>query len=126
MVEFEQFSSNAPGGTPPSGGTLPETTVSGIARLRGPSGCVEQAFRARVSGRSIASVAFFVDGELVKRFTGKRARYSIKVRPARFGFGRHKVVARVTFVAGSGTQARALPLTFRRCARGAVAPRFTG
>jgi len=38
----------------------------------------------------------------------------------------HKVVARVTFVEGSGTQARALPLTFRRCAQGAVAPRFTG
>jgi hypothetical protein len=30
------------------------------------------------------------------------------------------------FTAASGTAARNLPLTFRRCAQGAVAPRFTG
>jgi hypothetical protein len=116
-----------PGGTsPPSGGILPETIVSGQARLRGPSGCVKQAFRARVTGRSIASVAFYVDGKLVKRLTGERESYSIKVNPRRYGLGRHRVVARVTFVAASGTPARRLPLTFRRCAQGAVAPRFTG
>ena len=115
-----------PSGTPPSGGALPETTLSGIARLRGESGCVEQTFRARVTGRSIASVAFFLDGRLVKRFRGERARYSVKVRPARLGFGRHKVIARVRFTAESGTSARALRMMFRRCAQGAVAPRFTG
>jgi hypothetical protein len=116
-----------PPGTPPAGGgVLPDTIVSGIARLRGPSGCVKRAFRARVTGRSIASVAFYVDGKLVKRFNSERARYSIKVRPSGYGFGRHRVVARVTFVTGSGTPARRLPLTFRRCAQGAVAPRFTG
>ena len=105
---------------------LPETIVSGIARLRGPSGCVKQAFKASVRGRSIASVAFFVDGKLAKKFTGTRAVYSIKVNPRRYGFGRHRVVARVTFVAESGTKARRLPLTFRRCAQGTIAPRFTG
>ena len=117
-----------PGSTPdtPGGGVLPETIASGVARLRGPSGCVKQAFKARVSGRSIASVAFYVDGKLVKRFNSKRASYSIKVKPGKFGFGRHKVVARVRFVEASGTKARKLPLTFRRCAQGAVAPRFTG
>jgi uncharacterized repeat protein (TIGR01451 family) len=116
-----------PGGeTPGGGGTLPETIKSGRARLRGPSGCVKRAFRARVRGRSIASVAFYVDGKLVKKFTGKRAVYSIKVKPSRFGFGRHRIVARVKFVNGSGTKARRLPLTFRRCADQAIAPRFTG
>jgi uncharacterized repeat protein (TIGR01451 family) len=118
-----------PGGStpPPSGGgVLPEENLSGRARLRGPSGCVKKAFRARVTGRSIASVSFYVDGKLVKRFTGQRASYSIKVRPTRLGFGRHKVVARVKFTAASGTKARRLPLTFRRCARQAIAPRFTG
>jgi hypothetical protein len=114
------------GGTPGGGGVLPEQILSGRARLRGPSGCVKRAFRARVTGRSIASVTFFVDGRLVKKFTGKRASYSIKVRPSRFGFGRHRIVARVRFVAGSGTKARRLPLTFRRCAKQAIAPRFTG
>jgi hypothetical protein len=115
-----------PEGTPPGGQVLPETIASGTARLRGPSGCVKQAFRAKVSGRSIASVAFYVDGRLVKVFNGKRSVYSIKVKPGRYGFGRHRVVARVRFVAESGTKARRLPLTFRRCAQGAVAPRFTG
>jgi hypothetical protein len=113
--------------TPPAAGAvLPETIASGLAQLRGPSGCVRQAFRARVSGRSIAAVAFHVDGKLFKRLSGERAQYSVKVKPGRYGPGRHKLVARVTFVSGSGTQARKLPLTFRRCARGAVAPRFTG
>ena len=115
-----------PGGTTPGGGTLPDTIASGQASLRGPSGCVKQAFRARVTGRSLASVTFFVDGRQVKRFTGARAVYAIKVNPLKYGLGRHRVVARVTFVSESGTPARTLRLTFRRCAKGAVAPRFTG
>jgi hypothetical protein len=115
-----------PAATPPAGGVLPATVVSGRARVSGPSGCVRQAFRARVTGRSIASVTFYVDGKMVKRFRGARGSYSIKVNPRRYGVGRHRVAAAVTFAAESGTRARRLPLTFRRCARGAVAPRFTG
>jgi hypothetical protein len=122
-----------PGGTTPAGTTptpagevLPESVVSGRARLRGPSGCVDTAFRARVSGRSIASVAFYVDGRLLKRISDRRATYSVKVTPRRYGFGRHRVVARVRFVAASETAPRTLRLTFRRCAQDAVAPRFTG
>ena len=111
---------------PTDSGVLPESIASGRAALRGPSGCVKQAFRARVSGRSIASVTFFVDGKRAKKITGSHASYALKVRPGRFGFGRHKVVAKVQFTAASGTKARSLPLTFRRCAQGAVAPRFTG
>jgi uncharacterized repeat protein (TIGR01451 family) len=114
-----------PGATP-EGGILPESIASGRARLRGPSGCVHTAFRARVKGRSIASVAFYVDGKLLKRISGRRATYSIKVKPRRYGFGRHRVVARVRFVAASGTTPRTLRLTFRRCAKGVAAPRFTG
>jgi hypothetical protein len=113
--------------TPPAGGgeVLPESIVSGRAQLRGPSGCVKQAFRARVSGRSIASVTFFVDGRRVKKVK-RGGSFTLKVNPARYGLGRHKVVAVVRFRAKSGTKARRLPLTFRRCAQGAVAPRFTG
>ena len=40
---------------------------AGRAQLRGPSGCVKQAFKARVAGRSIASVTFYVDGRKVKK-----------------------------------------------------------
>ncbi len=111
--------------TPPDGEVLPESIVSGRAQLRGPSGCVKQAFRARVRGRSIASVTFFVDGRKVKKVRRGDA-FTLKVKPQRYGFGRHKVVAVVRFRAESGTKARRLPLTFRRCAQGAVAPRFTG
>jgi uncharacterized repeat protein (TIGR01451 family) len=117
---------NAPAVTTPASGTLPEAVLSGRARLRGPSGCVDTAFRARVRGRSIASVRFYVDGRLVKRFSGRRASYTIKVKPRGLGFGRHRVVARVTFTRASGTAPRTLRLTFRRCSQGAIAPRFTG
>ena len=111
---------------PPAGGELPEEVISGRAALRGPSGCVKQAFRARVSGREIASVTFFLDGKRIKRLTGERSVYSVKIRPNSLQFGRHRVVARVQFTAESETASRRLPLTFRRCGRGAVAPRFTG
>jgi hypothetical protein len=114
-----------PSVTPPGSGILPESIVSGRAQLRGPSGCVE-AFRARVTGRSIASVAFFLDGKMVKRYTASRTSYTIRLSPKRYGFGRHRVAARVTFQASSGTRARTFRLTFRRCAQEAVAPRFTG
>jgi hypothetical protein len=71
-------------------------------------------------------VTFSVDGKKVKTLTAKQSTYSLTIRPARYGFGRHKIVAKVEFTAASGTAARKLPLTFRRCAQGAVAPRFTG
>ena len=122
-----------PQGPPPpggdgdgDGGVLPDTMLSGRARLRGPSGCVNRAFHARVRGRRIARVRFYVDGRLVKTIRGRRASYSVKVRPRGLGFGRHRVVARVRFVAASETRPRTLRLTFRRCARQTVAPRFTG
>jgi hypothetical protein len=101
-------------------------TRSGRARLLGPSGCLRRAFRARVSGREITSVTFTLDGRVLKRIKGRRATYSVRVQPGRYGFGRHKLVARVTFTDASATLARKLPLTFRRCAQGPVAPRFTG
>ena len=112
--------------TAPGGGLLPESIVSGLARLRGPSGCVKQAFRARVRGRSIASVTFFVDGKLVKRINGKRTRYAVKIQPEQLRLRPPPRRRARQFIAASGTAARRLPLTFRRCAQGAVAPRFTG
>jgi uncharacterized repeat protein (TIGR01451 family) len=115
-----------PASTPDDTGVLPEQVLSGRAALRGPSGCVKQAFKARVTGRSITAVTFYVDGRRVKRVTSNRSSYSLTVKPGTFGFGRHRIEARVEFTAASGTKARRLPLTFRRCAQGTVAPRFTG
>jgi len=112
-------------GTPPgSGEVLPEEIISGRAVLRGPSGCVKQAFKARVNGRSIASVTFSIDGRKVKT-VGKGA-FALTIHPNKFGVGRHRLIALVKFTQRSGTASRRLPLTFRRCAQGVVAPRFTG
>jgi hypothetical protein len=117
-----------PPDTPPAGegGVLPETIISGRARLRGPSGCVYQAFTARVRGRRIARVRFYVDGRLIKTINGRRGSYRVKVRPRGLGIGIHRVTARVRFVAAARTPARTLRLSFRRCARQTVTPRFTG
>ena len=113
-------------GDAPAGGTLPETIVSGIARLNGPSGCVKQAFRAGsavATKNATASMLRRQAGQAVHRYAcgllDQGPAGAVRLRPP-------QGVARVTFVEGSGTQARALPLTFRRCAQGAVAPRFTG
>jgi hypothetical protein len=108
--------SASPNNAPSSGGVLSGSPVSGRAMLRGPSGCVKQAFRARVRGRSISAVTFFLNGRQVKRITGKRSVYTLTVNPSRFGFGRHRIVARVQFTAASRTAPRRLPLTVRRCA----------
>jgi uncharacterized repeat protein (TIGR01451 family) len=130
-----------PGGTPQGPGgsgtlpaanapgeqeVLPETVVSGRARLQGPSGCIYRAFLARVIGRRIASVRFFVDGRLVKRIDERQRTYTVRVRPKGLGLGFHRVIARVRFVGASETAPRTLRLTFRRCARQTVSPRFTG
>jgi uncharacterized repeat protein (TIGR01451 family) len=125
---FTPVTTGTPGGGsgPGQGAVLPETILSGRAQLRGPSGCVHRAFHARVNGRRIASVRFYVDGKLVKTIDERRTSYSVKVRPRGLGFGRHRVVAQVRFVASSETSPRALRLTFRRCARQVVSPRFTG
>ena len=71
-------------------------------------------------------MTFTINGKKIKTIRGERAVYSIKVRPSKYGGGRHRLVARVRFTASSRTKAQRLPLTFRRCAQGDVAPRFTG
>jgi hypothetical protein len=87
---------------------------------------VHTTFTARVTGRSISAVSFYLDGKLLKRFSTARSTYSVKVRPGRYSIGRHRITARVRFLAASRTASQRLPLTFRRCAGGSVAPRFTG
>jgi hypothetical protein len=108
-------------------GVLPEETVSGFARLHGPSGCVKQAFKATVRGRRIASVTFYVDGNKHKRIVARSGQrvFRAKVRPGS-AVGVHRVTARVVFKASSHTKARTLRLSYRRCVRQVVTPQFTG
>ena len=109
---------------------LPEPEiVNGSARLRGPSGCVRGPFKATVRGSRIARVTFFVDGKRFKRITapnGEGARFTVSINPRGRGFGVHRVTARVEFAAASQTSTRTLRLSFQRCKRQVVKPRFTG
>jgi hypothetical protein len=109
---------------------LPEPPiVNGTARLRGPSGCVRGPFRATVRGSRIARVTFFVDGKRFRRISapnGEGSRFSVRINPRGRGFGVHRVTARVEFAAGSQTKTRTLRLSFQRCRKQVVKPRFTG
>ena len=129
-------------GTPgtPGTGTLPSTTgsapgstpplVRGRAVLHGPTKCVGTSFKARVTGRRIARVRFYVDGKLVSTLTranGPNSTWQRLINPNQFGSGKHQVVARVNFVAASQTRQVTRTFTFTRCARAARAPvTFTG
>ena len=109
---------------------LPEPEIiNGAARLRGPSGCVKGPFTATVRGSRIARVTFFVDGKRFKRITapnGEGSRFTVKINPRGRGFGVHRVTARVEFAAASQTKSRTLRLSFQRCRKQVVKPRFTG
>jgi Prealbumin-like fold domain len=107
---------------------LPAEIVSGTARMRGPSGCTKRPFKARVSGRQIQRVTFWLDGKQVKRIVAKRGQtaFALKVDPRKVARGVHQVRARVVFAAASDTAPRTLRLSFQRCARRVVTPQFTG
>jgi hypothetical protein len=107
---------------------LPAEIVSGTARLRGPSGCTARPFKARVSGRQIQRVTFWLDGHQVKRIVAKRGQkaFALTVDPRKIGFGVHRVRARVVFAAASDTAPRTLRLSFQRCGRQTGTPQFTG
>ena len=107
---------------------IPGRVVNGTARLSGPSGCVKKAFDATIRGRRIAKVTFYVDGSkraTIKAKAGQRT-FRYKVRPNGLSRGVHRVTARVLFVVASETKSRTLRLSFQRCARQVVTPRFTG
>jgi hypothetical protein len=107
---------------------IPEEIINGTARLNGPSGCVKGPFTATVRGTRIAQVTFFVDGKRVKRLTAPTSgnRFTVSINPRGRSFGVHRVTARVQFVTESQTATRTLRLSFQRCKRQTVQPRFTG
>jgi hypothetical protein len=112
--------------TVPAAEVLPQ--VPGTARLRGPSGCVRGPFKATVRGTRIARVTFFLDGKRFKRInaTAGQTKFQVSINPRGRGFGVHRVTARVQFVAEANTSNRTLRLSFQRCKKQTVKPRFTG
>jgi hypothetical protein len=126
-----------PGGTvcPPAPPAPPAPPVTGSgsppgsASISGPSGCVPRSFNVNVSGTNIRRVTFTLDRRRVKTLTQPNAGTVFRLRIRRTGTlrrGTHRIVARTTFTAASGTPVRRLRVVFQRCARAQRAPRFTG
>ena len=107
---------------------LPERITPGVARLLGPTGCQAKAFNARVRGTKIKTVVFVLDGKKVKtlRKPNRKGLFQLRVNPKRMRVGVHRLVANITFDPKSGTKPKSLRLSFQRCAKKFVAPRFTG
>ena len=107
---------------------LGERVTPGAARLLGPSGCASKVFSARIRGSKIATVTFVLDGKVAKRVkntTGAKV-IAFRVNPKKLRIGVHRLVVNVTFQAGSNTKPKTLRLSFQRCGKKLVAPRFTG
>jgi len=79
--------------------------------------CVRM-FTARVIGREIGRVAFYIDGREIAIRSRSPYQVSIDAKP-----GRHRLAARVTFTSASGTRPRLLTLRFTGCS---APPAFTG
>ncbi len=114
---------------PPPPAARPAAPITGRAVLHGPKQCVPRKFTAMVTGRRIARVRFYVDGKLVSTLTrpnGAGSTYRKLINPATYGRGKHRVVARVKFLASSNTRQVTRTFTFSRCARATRAVNFTG
>lgn len=96
--------------------------VKGTATLRSASGCIATNFAARVTGKQIASVTFYIDGKKVKTVYGTSA--ALTVVPTKYKKGIHRVNAVVTFIDEAQTAPRTLKSTFFRCIK--PKPKFTG
>ena len=107
---------------------LPERITPGNARLLGPTGCQSKAFNARIRGSKMATVTFVLDGKVVKKVTNTKSATVIKFRvnPNKLRIGVHRLVVTITFKSGTGTKPKTFRLSFQRCAKKLVAPRFTG
>ena len=69
------------------------------------------------------------DGKTVKTFrnkSGEGKRFVLKVNPARYGKGIHRLKARVVYNAASRTKPRTLQMSFERCVKQVIKPQFTG
>jgi hypothetical protein len=107
---------------------LGERVSAGTARLISATGCASRTFTARVRGSQIKRVVFRLDGKRIGTVTKKNAKglYALRINPAKYRIGVHRLAVTVTFTSASRTKARTLRASFQRCANRLVAPRFTG
>jgi hypothetical protein len=115
--------------------------IGGNALLAAPTGCVARRFVARVRGVNVVKVVFKLDGKTIATLTKPNlgADYTVRINPAKFKIGVHRIVATVIVndltitdtTGGSNTVTKQQPprtfrISFQRCARKLAAPRFTG
>jgi hypothetical protein len=117
-----------PGAAPPPQQSPPAQVVPGSSNAVGPSRCVQSTFAVRVTGRNIARVVFFIDGKRVKTVTqpDRLGRFVLRVDTTRYNRKPHKLRAQVFYTDASHTASTTKKLTFKRCAKAKVKPRFTG
>jgi hypothetical protein len=101
----------------------------GSARIIGPTACAtSDVVVARVTGKQIARVTFYVDNKKVKTLSkpNRGATWALSMRLRGLQYGAHRVKARVEFAPSSQTKPKTLPISFSRCGSGAARPQFTG
>ena len=76
----------------------------------------------------LSRVVFVLDGKVLKviKRPDKSGAYTVRLDPRGMRPGVHRLVATVTFDPGAGTPKRLLRLSFQRCAKKTIQPRFTG
>jgi len=118
----------APADEPGAQAVLGERIAAAKAQLLAATGCVGKPFTAGVRGASIVSVVFTLDGKRIATVTtrNKKGLFALRVNPAKYRIGIHRLVATVRFTAASHTNARTLRASFQRCGTRLIAPRFTG
>lgn len=130
-ADQQQVAGTQDSGNTPDGGSqlvLGERIAAPTARLVAATGCVARPFTAGVRGTSVAKVVFRLDGKVVAVVTKRNAKgvYALRVNPAKYRIGVHRLVVTVSFDAALHAQARTLRASFQRCGTQLVAPRFTG
>jgi hypothetical protein len=106
----------------------PAKSVVSPVTLHGPAACVTRPFKIYVTGSSIKSVTYSLDGKRLGTVTKKDSsgHFSITVKPGALGKGKvHHLTAVVAPVAHSGQPVRTVRRSFAVCAAPTV-PRFTG
>jgi hypothetical protein len=115
----------APPAQPAPTSTAP-VVVHGSAKLRTSQCSVANRAKASVSGSSIASVAFYVDGKKVKTVSSpdSSGHYTFTMSCSHLSVGTHRAKASVAFASGATPSNRTLMFQITRSA--AASPQFAG
>jgi hypothetical protein len=108
--------------------TAPGAAAVSPVSLHAPAACVTKTFTVYVTGTSIATVVYYLDGHRIKTVSkhDSHGHFSLTVSPAPLGKGKtHHLTAVVEPVPHSGQPLRTVRRTFAVCGA-PVLPRFTG